>query len=74
MKDALAVKRAQGVVVGRPREIPESTIAGIRDLHDAGLRLVVIAKTLNRDGIQSPPNGRWHHSRVGRVLSWDVGS
>ena len=47
-KDALAVKRAQGIVVGRPREIPQPTIAGIRDLHDAGLGLVVIGKTLNR--------------------------
>ena len=36
-KDALAVKRAQGVVLGRPREIPGSTVERIRELHDAGL-------------------------------------
>lgn len=65
------MKRAQGVVVGRPREIPEPTIAGIRNLHDAGLGLVVIAKTLNRDGIQTPRNGKWHHSGVGKVFSRD---
>ena len=71
-KDALAVKRAQGVVLGRPREIPESTIARIFELHDAGLGVAAIAKALNRKGIQTPRNGKWHHGGVGRVLSWGL--
>ena len=71
---ALAVKRAQGVVLGRPREIPESTIARIRELHDAGLGLVATAKALNREGIQTPRQGKWHRAGVGRVLSWELRS
>ena len=73
-QDALAVKRAQGVVLGRPREILESTIARIRELHDAGLGLVVTAKALNREGIQTPRKGKWHRAGVGRVLSWELRS
>ena len=73
-KDALAVKRAQGVVLGRPREIPESAIARIRELHDAGLGLAAVAKALNGEGVQTPRNGKWHHGGVGRVLSWELRS
>ena len=73
-KDALAVKRAQGVVLGRPREIPGSTITRIRELHDAGLGLVAIARKLNEEGIETPRNGKWHHGGVGRVLSWELRS
>ena len=68
------MKRAQGVVLGRPREIPGSTITRIRELHDAGLGLVAIARKLNEEGIETPRNGKWHHGGVGRVLSWELRS
>ena len=48
------MKRAQGVQLGRPREIPGSTVARIRELHDAGLGLVAIARKLNEEGIETP--------------------
>ena len=35
-KDALAVKRAQGVRLGRPREISEETVERMRELYGAG--------------------------------------
>ena len=58
-KDAPAVKRAQGVVLGRPREIPESTIARIRgELHDAGLGLGCNSEGPEQRGIQTPRKGK----------------
>ena len=69
-KDALAVKRAQGVTLGRPREISDAAVARIRELHGSGYSLAEIARILNREGVPTPRNGRWHPSGVARVLSW----
>jgi DNA invertase Pin-like site-specific DNA recombinase len=69
-KDALAVKRAQGVRLGRPREIPEATVARISDLYRAGLSVAAIARRLNEDGVSTPRGGRWHSPGVKRALGW----
>ncbi|CAN5199998.1 recombinase family protein [soil metagenome] len=69
-KDALAVKRAQGVRLGRPREIPEKTIARISELYAAGLSVAAIARRLNEGGVSTPRGGRWHPPGVARALSW----
>jgi DNA invertase Pin-like site-specific DNA recombinase len=69
-KDALAVKRSQGVRLGRPREITPAVIARIRELDRSGYRVSEIARILNQEGIPTPRNGRWHPPGVSRVLSW----
>ena len=69
-KDALAVKRAQGVRLGRPREISEQTVERIEELYQAGLSVAAIARKLNADGVSTPRGGRWHPPGVARALSW----
>ena len=69
-KDALAVKRAQGVQLGRPREISDETIERIQYLYDTGLSVAVIARTLNAENVATPRGGRWHSPGVKRALSW----
>jgi DNA invertase Pin-like site-specific DNA recombinase len=69
-KDALAVKRAQGVQLGRPREQSEEAIDRIRELRASGMRPSQIARQLNEQGIGTPRGGRWHSPGVTRVLSW----
>jgi len=69
-KDALAIKRSQGVTLGRPRELSAEAIGRIRALHRGGLSLAGIARTLNEEGIETPRGGSWFPSGVKRVLSW----
>ena len=70
--DALAVKRAQGVTLGRPRELSAPAIERIGALHRDGLSLAGIARQLNSEGIETPRGGSWFPSGVKRVLSWDA--
>lgn len=68
-KDALAAKKAQGVVLGRPRSIS----AGIADRVDAerrsGLSLGAIAEGLTADGVPTAHGGqRWYRSTVKQLL------
>ena len=69
-RDALAVKRAQGVRLGRPREISEQVVERVGKLHEAGLSVAAIARQLNEDNVPTPRGGRWHSPGVKRALSW----
>jgi len=69
-KDALAIRRAQGVRLGRPREVDAVAVERIRELRRGGETLAAIARTLNAEGIASPRNGHWYASGVRRVISW----
>lgn len=69
-RDALAVKRAEGVRLGRPREVSPEAVARILELHRSGLRPAQISKALNVEGVPTPRGGRWHPPGVTRVLSW----
>jgi DNA invertase Pin-like site-specific DNA recombinase len=68
-RDALAVKRAQGIRLGRPREVPPAVAARIHDLHRSGHRVAEIARILNRDCVSTPRGGTWYRASVARVLS-----
>jgi Resolvase, N terminal domain len=60
-KDALAVKRAQGVVLGRPRGTRETSpeaLERVRELHGAGLSLRAIARQLNAEEVPTARGGR----------------
>ena len=69
-KDALAVKKANGVKLGRPREISAETVELMREVYERGLSAAAIARRLNQEGIETPRGGRWHHGGVVRALSW----
>ncbi len=69
-KDALAVKRANGVKLGRPREVTPAVVARIHELRSCGLSVAGIARRLNEEGIESPRGGRWHPPGIKRALSW----
>lgn len=64
-KDALAVKRAQGVRLGRPRTIPEGVRSRIRRMHSHGRSLSAIAGVLNAENVPRAHGGRaWYASTV----------
>lgn len=68
-KEALAVKKAEGVRLGRPPELDPKVRAKIRRLEKRGYSLAAIARQLNEDGVPTAHGGaRWHASTVRAVL------
>ena len=67
---ALAVKKANGIKLGRPREISPETVERMQELYERGLSAAAIARRLNEEGVETPRGGRWHHAGVVRALSW----
>lgn len=68
-KDALAVKRAQGVRLGRPPQLPDPVRDRIVTERASGRTLTAIAETLNRDQVPTAQGGaQWWPSTVRAVL------
>src|SRR5437763_13802230 len=68
-RDALAVRRTQGVVLGRPVALARADAAQIQALRDQGLSLRRIADELNRTETRTAQGGRrWYASTVAAVL------
>jgi DNA invertase Pin-like site-specific DNA recombinase len=66
---ALAVKKAEGVQLGRPRSIPDEVRLRIATLRSAGLTLKAIADSLNADDVPRGQNGiKWWPSTIQYVL------
>ena len=68
-KDGLAAKRAAGVQLGRPAEIPAATARRIQSMRDRGMTLQAIADRLNRDGVPTARGGQWYPSTLTRVVA-----
>jgi DNA invertase Pin-like site-specific DNA recombinase len=69
-KEALAVKRSQGVRLGRPRSLPLEVRERIVLERESGETLTAIADRLNRDGVATAQHGaRWWPSTVRSVLA-----
>lgn len=69
-REALAIKRAQGVRLGRPPKLSAETVARIVAERSAGTTLSGIADGLTRDGIPTAQGGkRWHASTIRAVLT-----
>jgi DNA invertase Pin-like site-specific DNA recombinase len=68
-KDALAIKRAEGVRLGRPRVLSPEITERVWRMHRRGSTLRRIAARLNAEGIATAHGGaRWHASTVSAVL------
>lgn len=69
-KAALAAKKAQGVKLGRPRQVPTAIALRIADMRADGLSFGKIAQALTDDGVPSPA-GRltWQSSTVRRIFN-----
>jgi DNA invertase Pin-like site-specific DNA recombinase len=64
-RDALAVKRALGVRLGRPQAIASNVVARIRTAHEAGAGWSVIARQLNAEAVPTAHGGaKWYPSTV----------
>jgi DNA invertase Pin-like site-specific DNA recombinase len=69
-KEALAQKRAQGIQLGRPRELPAKVRTRIKRRRKAGKTLAAIAEELNRDRVPTAHGGaKWHPSTVRAVIA-----
>jgi hypothetical protein len=69
-KEALAVKRASGVRVGRPPTVTPSVVRRIQRLRARGLSLRVIADELNEARVPTAQGGkRWYAATVMGVLA-----
>jgi DNA invertase Pin-like site-specific DNA recombinase len=69
-REALAIKRAQGVRLGRPPTMPASVRRRIRREQAQGKSLSAIAAGLNESGVPTAHGGaRWHASNVRKALS-----
>lgn len=68
-KDALAVKRSEGVRLGRPRETPDEVVQRILSERESGATLQAIADRLNADSVPTVRGGRcWWPTAVRAVL------
>lgn len=72
-KDALAVKKAQGVRLGRPTVLGAEVVTRIVKERRSGLSLKAIADGLNGDGVSTAHGGAaWWPSTVAKVLGANV--
>ncbi len=68
-RDSLAAKRAQGVVLGRPRAVSHTAVDQARALRAAGLSYAACAERLTAEGVPTAHGGaRWYPSTVRKVL------
>jgi DNA invertase Pin-like site-specific DNA recombinase len=68
-KEALAVKKASGVRLGRPPTMPESVVRRIQRQRARGDSLRTIADDLNEAGVPTAQGGaRWYAATVRHVL------
>ena len=68
-KTALAVKREQGVVLGRPRNVPVDVLSRITRESAEGKTAYAIARDLNRDEVPTAQGGaRWSVSTVRKLI------
>lgn len=67
-KEALAVKRAAGVQLGRPAEVPAATADRIVRYRSQGLTIREIAAQLTSEQIPTARGGQWQPATISRVL------
>ena len=68
IRDALAVRKAQGLVLGRPQVVDPATRALIGSLRAEGLTMAAIADYLRDTGVPTARGGTWAPGTVNTVL------
>jgi len=68
-RDALAVKKAQGVRLGRPQDLPDDIVRRVLRERADGRTLQAIADGLIADGVPTARGGRWQAGTVRHVLN-----
>ncbi|MEO5842949.1 MAG: recombinase family protein [Acidimicrobiales bacterium] len=69
-RDALAVKKAQGATLGRPKTLDNDVVRRIVNEHQAGAGWSAIARKLNEAGVPTAHSGsKWHPSTVRAVVT-----
>jgi DNA invertase Pin-like site-specific DNA recombinase len=69
-KEALAAAKARGTRLGRPRQTPDDVVHQIVSLHQSGLSLRGIARTLTAQHVPTTRGAEaWRPSSVRRVLN-----
>ena len=68
-REALAVKRDEGVQLGRPRSLPAKIRKRVQREHAAGASLSAIARALNAENVPTAHGGaQWHASTVRKLV------
>jgi len=68
-REGLLAKRAQGVRLGRPRQLPEELRNRIRAMRKAGASYPRIANTLNGERVPTAHGGRrWYPATIRKLL------
>lgn len=69
-REALAVKKSEGVRLGRPRSLPPRIRTRIRRMRGRGMTLEAIARKLNDEGVPTAQGGkRWYAATVRSVAA-----
>jgi DNA invertase Pin-like site-specific DNA recombinase len=69
-RKALAVKKAQGVRIGRPTKMPKAVLARMRRERAKGLSYAKIANGLNEAAVPTAQGGRrWYPATVRYALA-----
>src|SRR3954471_2270550 len=69
-REALAVKKAAGVRLGRPPTVPQNVVRRIRRQRARGESLRAIAESLNQNGVPTAQGGaQWYAATVRGVLA-----
>lgn len=68
-REALAVRKAEGVVLGRPRVLSPEVVERIKRARKDGQTLAAIADELNEAGVPTAHGGAcWHRATIRQVL------
>lgn len=69
-REGMAQRRAEGVRMGRPKDMDPDVVARIKREHAAGKSLVAIADGLSAEGIATARGGRrWYPSTIRAVVT-----
>ncbi len=66
-KDALAVRKAQGVKLGKPRQLPIDIFNRIHEERSNGCTLQAIATGLNAESVLTPKGLKWTPATVRKI-------
>jgi len=68
-REALAAKKALGIVGGRRANVPEDVITDLRAMRSKGMSYAAISDQLNANHVKTAQGGKqWHPATVQRVL------